>query len=249
MALTGITWKTIKPSIELNDFVERFWMLANHTDQEHKVVVLPDGRFDIIFSFLSDQTAAITLKGLDIEPEQRVIPKKAIFFAVSFKPLAIEYLLDVKVNSLVNVGLSLPDTYWGITQEALRNFDRFSEQVSERLIAEIKPNIDFRKRQLFDIIYASNGTATVNDIAKRIFWQSRQINRYFNAQFGIPLKAYCNIIRFRSSLNHIKKGRLYPELSYADQNHFIREVKKMTGVTPKDLARNENDRFILLSAL
>jgi AraC-like DNA-binding protein len=90
---------------------------------------------------------------------------------------------------------------------------------------------------------------SVKELSEKVFWSSRQINRYFQQTFGISLKAYCNIFRFKSSLNHIKKGKLFPELNYADQNHFIREVKKMSGVTPKELSKNQNDRFILLSAI
>ncbi|HEY2349392.1 MAG TPA: AraC family transcriptional regulator, partial [Puia sp.] len=73
--------------------------------------------------------------------------------------------------------------------------------------------------------------------------------RYFNQQFGISMKAFCNILRFRASFQHLKDGKLYPEQNFTDQNHFIKEVKKFSGVVPKDLSKNKNDRFILLSAM
>ncbi len=82
-----------------------------------------------------------------------------------------------------------------------------------------------------------------------IFWPPRQINRYFNEYFGVSLKAYCSILRFRASLNHIAHGKLFPELNFTDQNHFIKEIKKFSGAVPGVLARNQNDRFILLSAI
>ncbi|MGE8425120.1 MAG: AraC family transcriptional regulator, partial [Sphingobacterium siyangense] len=74
-------------------------------------------------------------------------------------------------------------------------------------------------------------------------------NRYFNQQFGLSLKSYCNILRFRSSLDHIAKGKLFPEEHFFDQTHFIKEIKKFSGVVPKELLKNKNDRFILLSSL
>ena len=94
MLTDGIEWRTVKPPNELNDFVESFWMLANRTGKEHQIVILPDGRFDIIFS-LSGKVFQTTLKGLDTEPGQATIPANTLFFAVSFKLLAIEYLLTV----------------------------------------------------------------------------------------------------------------------------------------------------------
>ncbi len=110
-------------------------------------------------------------------------------------------------------------------------------------------DIDERKRKLFALIYATNGSISVSEVAERICWESRQINRYFRRQFGLSLKAYCNILRFRSSLDHIAQGKLFPQEHFFDQTHFIKEVKKFSGVVPKELLKNENDRFILLSSL
>jgi AraC-like DNA-binding protein len=63
------------------------------------------------------------------------------------------------------------------------------------------------------------------------------------------LKAYANILRFRASFEQLHRGELYPEQNFADQSHFIREVKKLSGVTPKELNKNKNDRFIQFSVL
>lgn len=249
MQTNDIELNTIKPTDTLYDFVESFWMIANNSNKEHQIVVLPDGRFDIIFLFTDNEVFRPTLKGLDIEPEQTSIPAKAKIYAVSFKLLAIEYLLDEKVALLLNQGLVLPNNYWGVSQHDLSDFNLFCNKVSEKLIALIKPNIDTRKQQLFNLIYASNGTLSVKELSEKVFWSSRQINRYFTQTFGLSLKAYCNIIRFKSSLPHIKKGKLFPELDFTDQTDFIKEVKKMSGVTPKELSKNTNDRFILLSAI
>jgi len=73
---------------------------------------------------------------------------------------------------------------------------------------------------------------------------SRQINRYFNQQFGISLKAYCNILRFGASFKHISEGQLFPQESFTDQNHFIKQIKKYAGVTPKELSKNKDEQFI-----
>lgn len=218
MPTADIEWKTIKPPEPLANFVESFWMLANHSDQAHHIVILPDGRFDIIFSWPEKKLFRATLKCLDIKPEQTTIPANTIFFAVSFKLLAIEYLLDEKVNSLLNQGIRLPTGFWDITKDDLTDFDAFCKKVSAKILVRIKPNIDSRKQKLFDLIYEFNGTQSVSELAEKVFWSSRQINRYFNQQFGISLKAYCNILRFKSSLHYIKNGKLFPEFNYSDRH-------------------------------
>jgi AraC-like DNA-binding protein len=246
---SGLEFKIMKPSPQLSDFVESFWMLENKSNAAHETVGLPDGRFDIIFSYSASESFNAMLMGLGTEHGQHSIPPKIVMFAVSFKLLAIEYLLDIKAGSLINTANPLPSGFWGIKKSDLNSFDHFCEKISAKMISLIKPDIDSRKKRLFDLIYASDGSLPVKELSDKVFWSSRQINRYFNEQFGISLKAYCNILRFKTSLHHIKEGKLFPELNFADQTHFIKEIKKFSGVVPKELFKNQNDRFILLSAL
>ena len=49
MLANNIEWKKILPPEELFDFVESYWMLENRSDAAHEIIILPDGRFDIIF--------------------------------------------------------------------------------------------------------------------------------------------------------------------------------------------------------
>ena len=244
-----IEWKSIQPPADLSDFVESFWMLTNMSDTAHEIVVLPDGRFDIIFSYSDSELFHATLRGLDTRPDTADIPAKAVMFAVSFKILAIEYLLQIKAADVLNGGYQLPTGFWEISKQDLDHFELFCEKLSAKMRTLIVPGMDNRKKTLFGLIYDTHGAANIKELSEKVFWSSRQINRYFNQQFGISLKAYCNIIRFRTALYQIKEGRLFPDEDFADQNHFIREVKKFSGVVPKELFRNQNDRFILFSTL
>lgn len=246
---SGIEFKTAQAVPELSDFVESFWMVKNTADSAHEVVGLPDGRFDIIFSYSPVEPFHVMLMGLGTEPGQHAIPAGIVMFAVSFKLLAIEYLLDIKAGSLLNEAHVLPKDFWGIKKDDLSDFEKCCEKVSAKMLSQIKPDIDGRKRKLFELIYASGGSMPVSELSDMVYWSSRQINRYFREHFGLSLKAYCSILRFRTSLQHIKAGKLFPELNFADQTHFIKEIKKFSGVVPKELFKNRNDRFILLSAL
>ncbi|MGN7819198.1 helix-turn-helix domain-containing protein [Chitinophaga sp. 22536] len=241
--------RSIPPDKSLADFVESFWMVRNDAAAAKEIIVLPDGRFDIIFSAVVNKDFHATLRGLDTQPAHGTVPGNVVMFAVSFKLLAIEYLLDIKMAAVLNEGQRLPDGFWNIGPHDLEDFDMFCKKISAIMLGLVKPGIDNRKKELFDLIYASNGSLPVQELADRVAWSRRQINRYFNEQFGISLKTYCNIFRFKASLQQIKEGRLFPELDFADQTHFIKEVKKFSGVSPKELAKNTNGRFILLSGL
>ncbi|MDO7846984.1 AraC family transcriptional regulator [Hymenobacter sp. M29] len=249
MAFSDIEYREVKPPPALAEFVESFWLLINHSDAGQPVVLIPDGRVDTFFSHSATEPYHVMLRGLDGRPGAQAIPARITTFAISWKLLAVEYLLPVRLASLLDGGCYLPPDFLGMTAADLGDFDACCAKATARIAQLIPPEIDARKRRLFDLLYASDGALTVEALAKAAGWSSRQINRYFTQMFGLSLKNYANILRFRASLPQLEAGRLFPEENFADQAHFIREIKKYAGVVPKELARNEGDRFIQLSAL
>lgn len=241
--------KFIKPDPLLDSFVENIGMFHNPGDEAKDVVILPDGRVDLFFMRSGSGPFRVFLIGLETEPEQRSIPPDTIAFAVSFRPLAVEYILHTSIADLLNSGKNLSDDFWNLNEQDLKSLEIFTEKITEKIRKLLPESIDERKLNLFKLIYASNGEMSVKELSEKTGWSSRQINRYFNQQFGLSLKAYCNILRFRASLGHIAEGKLFPELNFTDQTHFIKEIKKFSGVVPKELSKNKNDRFILLSVL
>jgi len=229
--------------------VENFWMLYNPTKIDNEVIILPDGNIDLFFSESINDSFHTTLLGIGTQAEKTSIKKRRKTFAISFKPFVTEYLFDDNLSSLLNKAHNLPTDFWGFSSTDLVDFELFCQKATAKILSLVPNEIDRRKQKLFELIYASNGTISVSELSDKVVWSSRQINRYFNSQFGLSLKVYCNIIRFRASFNQIKEGKLFPEKNFYDQPHFIREVKKFTGVNPKILNKNQNDRFIQFSTL
>lgn len=249
MAFSDLDYRVVQPPPELAEFVESFWLLINKSDAEQHVVLVPDGRPDVLFADSAAEPYHVALIGLDSQPSTQIIPPNCRMLAISWKLLAVEYILPQRIAELLHTGRHLPKDYLTVTAEDLADFDGFCTKVSSQIAQLIPPTIDARKRKLFDLLYASQGALTVEALADAAAWSSRQINRYFQQMFGLSLKAYCNILRFRASFPHLKAGKLFPEQNFADQAHFIREVKKYAGVVPKELARNQDDRFIQFATL
>lgn len=244
-----LDFKIIRPGKPLSDFVHSFWYLHNGSNESIETTGLPDGLVDLSLSRSAAVPFRVTQLGGLTQYEQATIPPQCLIFCTSFKLPAVEYLFQEPVSGILNSGRVLPGDYWGYTEDDLGDFDQFVEKTSRRITELLPAQMDERKRLLFGLIYETAGAISVKELSEKVFWSSRQINRYFNTQFGISLKAYCNILRFRNSLDQIVKGDLFPEDGFFDQNHFIKEVKKFSGVAPKELLKNKNDRFILLSAL
>ncbi|WP_347216551.1 AraC family transcriptional regulator [Chryseobacterium sp.] len=239
----------IEPDQSISDFVENLGMFHNRSDEAKEVVIIPDGRVDLFFMQSPSEPFHVTLMGLETYPEERQIPPQTQAFVVSFKPIAVEYILNTTIADVLNTAKKLPQNFWDFKAEDLQDFELCCAKALQKIRELIPQKTDERKHQLFELIYASKGEMSVKDLSEKVGWNSRQINRYFTKQLGLSLKAYSTILRFRASLEHIAKGKLFPELNYTDQNHFIKEVKKFSGVAPKELSKNKNDRFILLSVL
>lgn len=238
----NLKYKLIKPAKSLTDFVYCFSSLQNLSNFSEGIII-PNGRIDLLFCKRGDQFQII-LMGLETKPKP--MPKLDInaFFAISFNPLALEYILHQSIAELVDSGKELPNDFWDFNIDDLNNFDAFCEKASQKLRLLLPQKIDEHKRRLFELIYLADGEVSIKELSEKVHWSERQINRYFNQQLGISLKTYCSILRFQASLPYIKEGKLSPQLNFTDQSHFIKEIKKLSGVSPKELFKNQNDRFL-----
>ncbi len=246
---TDLDFELVKPDDSISPFVESFWMLRNRSDSDKEIIVLPDGRIDLIFSQSATEPFHTTLSGLETQLDNAVLKARTLMFAVSFKLLATEYILHSPVAPILNYAEHLPAGFWDFGAADLEDFPLFCKKVSEKVRSLLPQETDGRKMALFNLLYESKGAVTVRQLSQSVYWSSRQIARYFHQQYGLSLKAYCNILRFRASLDHLAEGKLFPALNFADQSHFIKAVRKFSGVSPKELKRNQDDRFIQFSLI
>lgn len=244
-----IAYRFQSPPEQLKPFVNGFWMLRNNRNEDKEVVVLPDGRIDLFFSSSDSEPYHVLLVGLTSKPELAAILAGTQTFAVSFTPLGAEYLLEEEVAGLVDSVRDLPGDFWGLNATVLENFERFCQIATHILERRVPVETDLRKKELFRWLDHTDGNIPVQELGEQLHWNPRQINRYFNKQFGVSVKSYASILRFRSTFNQIREGKLYPEQHFSDQSHFIREIRKLAGVSPKELFKNKNDRFIQFSTL
>ena len=239
----------IKPNGFLNNFVQCFWYYQT-TNTEVQHTILPDGYFDLIAEFENETLTTVKLTGIWTKPKDIQIPNNTKFFAIRFKLIAIEYIFQKEIKSILDSIVNLPFSFWSIDKYKSNEFEKFVSEITSNLDTSIKhlKQIDSRKLKLFDSVYEQK-TKTVAEISSTVFWSSRQINRYFQTQFGITLKEFLNIVRCNATYEEISNGNLNPNSDYFDQAHFIKEIRKYTGATPKVLNQNKNDRFLQLSKM
>ena len=229
-------YKEVEPDNLLTALVRHFWYFQNTTSNSLKYTVLPDGNVDLIIQIKNNQLQSVDFYGIWAKQIEVEVGAETTVWAVTFKPLASQYLFKKSIAHLLNSYEHLDFSTFGIDSFLLNDFNDFVERITAFFLP--LPKIDNRKIDLFNALFDSNSSLTVEELSNQLFWQSRQINRYFKAQFGLSVKAYANILRFFASYTPIKAGNLSPNADFYDQSHFIKEIKKHTGVNPTELFEN-----------
>jgi len=235
----------------LRDYVRCYWKVENKHKDFQSYTILPDGFFDLLICYHHDRLEGVFLTGLWDHKTNVIISPETTIYGVQFRLLAIENIIQESITTILNNIKRLDNSYLG-----LEGFDKnvdscFFEYLDQCLLSHIEKQdtIDPRKSILLKSINQTKGNKTVEYYSQKAFWSQRQINRYFQSTFGLSLKSYCSIRKCAATFSQIRKGQLYPQQGYFDQPHFIKEIKKIAGYTPKVLLKNENDQFLQFSII
>jgi len=244
------TYKEIQPNVELNDFVHSFWMHENNSDTVEKTTIVPDSYFKIVMLIKNQKIVTYFMTGLWLDEKEFSFAPNTTSVGVRLKILAPEFLLNREVSSILQKMHQLDLHYLNVDKFDLSSFEIIVEQWQKELLS-IKPQkaIQGNKLRLSQLLDKMNGNIPATEVSNQIYWTNRQINRYLNKYVGVSLKKYLNIQKCYQAYLQIREGEFYPEEGFFDQPHFIREIKKHTGETPKSLHEQQNDRFIQLKRI
>src|SRR5579871_3972026 len=143
----NFSYKFISPAKPLADFVESIGVFHNPSNEAKEVVVMPDGRIDLFFWKSALEPFRVMLMGLETYPEQRIVPPHTLTFSVSFKPLAVEYILQTSIADILNSARNLADDFWNINSDDLKDFDIFSKTATKKIKQLLPDELDERKRK------------------------------------------------------------------------------------------------------
>ena len=242
------SYEQLSPTTELEDFIDSYWEHKNQSGSPNKLTIFPDSFFKVIVYLVNRKITAYFLTGLWPKETEIVIPPQATVYGIKFKILAPEYIFQREIASLLNSHIELNLSFWDMHELGFDSFQNVVDQIEATLITILVKNkqIEGKKLQLSQLLYQVDGNISVEEVSHQIAWSNRQINRYLNKYIGVSLKTYLNIQKVYSSYIQIREGRFHPDKGYFDQAHFIREVKKHTNQTPKELYKKQHDRFIQL---
>lgn len=132
----------------------------------------------------------------------------------------------------------------------------FSESITD-MVANLERVLYSRMEQTIvsdavlnatESILRVHGQVQVGEVAKKVGYSDRQLNRLFQNQIGMNVKNYLRLARFNYVLRSIQLSTsffslLSQEAGYYDQAHFDKDFKQISGISPKQYQQNMSDFY------
>lgn len=245
--------KIYRPRKELRPYVRYYWTMA--TDSTFGCLTFPIGCPQIIFHRgtplyipeIDRRQTPVTISGqVNFPAHIRASAPLEMIVAV-FYPHTIGMFIDTPPSAFYNLeisGYDIPCIH--LRDTAHRIFDCYSLDggidIMERwLMARIKPSLNTARigRSVGKLM--GEPSSTVGSLASTACLGTKQFGRLFLEHVGMHPKEYIRIVRFQRAMWMLQRGdRDYAGIAaycgYADQSHFIREFRLMSGFTPGSLA-------------
>ena len=246
-----INYQEIQPSKDIENFIYCFWQLKTQQPllKNYNYRVVSDGCIDIFFDH--KQPAENFVMGFCRKFVQFPIGKEFDYIGVRFLPSAFPHLFGVDAKTLSNQSQELykvlPDFSNWITSEIkpVDSFENITKRLNERIIGILNfqdIHYDYRFLDSLKQIFQRHGYLdTEKDLNTGL--SSRQLRRIFNFYIGTTAKSFSNVVRFQHILNakpsiqSLKENKLYFDVGFFDQAHFIKNFKTFYGVTPSEAFR------------
>lgn len=246
-----IVYKEVQPDAQIENFVYCFWQLKTPYPLNKPFVyrVVSDGCIDIFFDH--NQPSENFVMGFCRKYTEFPIGKTFDYIGIRFLPSAFPLLFEVDAKILSNRSQELkqilPELSNWITSElkSSGSFEDITSQLNEKLIDKVaRQNFRYDSRffNSLHLIFLKNGFLdTEKDLNTGL--SPRQLRRIFNFYIGTTAKTFSNVVRFQYILNakpskdNLKENRLYFDVGFFDQAHFIKNFKTFYGVTPSQAFR------------
>lgn len=254
-----ISFSEYRPSPPLDTLVQTYWTgdFNLYAEKGFSQSVLPNGCVELIIHLGHDHCELVKEESWEKSPEFTLIGLQTAPYEVRFNSLV--RVFGIRFNpegifSLFGVPPALFTATYENSREVLgRDFDdycsrmRDAESIRERIqltesflmrhVSEDPVARDY-SRMAFKIIRKHQGNIGLDDLIRQLPVSPRQLQRTFRETYGITAKEYMRLCRL-NAIQQYFQGRdrvnlteLSYERGFADQSHFIREYRLLTGTNP-----------------
>jgi len=243
---TNVTYREILPDPVLQSLIYCYWELRTHETLVNPFTyrVVADGCIDIFFEM--NDPAETFVMGFCKKYTEFPLANTFHYAGIRFFPTIFPAIFEIDAKELSNRYLKL-DLILKETSKFIEN--NFSSNITFPQMKSIfdsyfikyprirEIDIDSRFLNALNLILESYGVINVGkDLNTGL--SERQLRRYFEYYIGDTAKTFSQVVRFQNilkakpSTQSLKENKLFFDMGYYDQAHFIKEFKNFYGVTP-----------------
>lgn len=234
------------PAHELQNVIYCYWQLKTNKPLSSPFIyrVVADGCIDIFFEL--NCPADNFVMGFCKKFTEFPLEHSFNYIGVRFLPTMFPQLFRVDASELSNrfeeLQMVAPETSHFIATHfnATQNIDEAKEILDNyftELLEKSKFDNDPRLYEAIEIILNKAGVLDIEkDINTGISY--RQVRRLFEFYIGDTPKTFSKVVRFQNILKakpskqSLRQNKLFFDVGYYDQAHFIKEFRNFYGVTP-----------------
>ncbi len=234
------------PTTKLQPYIYCYWQLktTEKLNGAFSYKVVSDGCIDILFELNNPKDNFVA--GFCKKYTEYVLQPEFNYVGVRFLPTIFPQIFKVNASELSN---------------KFQNLGDFVPQTSKFIANHFHPKLNIEEmKSKFDIYFTNILNHTVFDFDNRLYnaidtilknygvlniekdvdvgISNRQLRRLFQFYIGDSPKTFSKVVQFQNILKakpshqSLKQNKLFYDIGYYDQSHFIKDFKNFYGVTP-----------------
>jgi AraC-like DNA-binding protein len=241
-----VSYTEFAADIRLQDYIYCYWELktTRQLSEPFTYRVVADGCIDIFFELNNPESNFVM--GFCKKYTEFPLDNSFNYVGIRFLPTMFPQLFNINASELSNrfedLKIILPPTSSFIAENFYQS--QTTEEIKttlddyfNTLISKTSFERDKRLYEAIEIILENFGILDIEQDLDTGLSQ-RQLRRLFEFYIGDTAKTFAKVVRFQNILRakpssqSLRQNKLFFDMGYYDQSHFIKEFKNFYGVTP-----------------
>ncbi len=225
----GVLYEEYHPDDAFRDQVYCFWQLRTQYQlaADCHYLILPDACIDLIFDVSGHTDGAALVMTPGLQAIELNLGRSFSYTGIRFHPGVWRQSQHIVARSQMYASLGVMDMA-ALTRKLTE--DTHAEQQQTHLQDLVKHLTEHKvinaTAWMLQLLAQPDPPKSVDELVQKSGYSRRQLQRLFPDKTGFSAHDFLKILRFHQALAGQGMN------GYTDQSHYIREFKRITGITP-----------------